>query len=427
MVSKFQGHRRHPDCLLATRMWGHQSPSGVARTEIGPARERSSRLGLFVSLFVFILIVVSLYALVRLKRDELVDFLVPRQAATRVLAGEPLYRPTDGHYQYKYLPAFAFAMVPFSWMPKEVAEFVWFTLTVAMAWALLRLSIGALPDRRTPARHLFWLTLLLNGKFLVKELAFGQFNLPLALLLLGAVIAAQRGRAMAAGISVAAGVLVKPYALVLAPWLIWRMGWRSLVPFGLVLAGGLALPAAVYGWNGNLTLLHEWYRTVTGTTGPNLMGLDNISFASMWAKWIGPGPAAVALAVATVITAAAAGAAMMWRGRRVPNPHYLEAAYFLILVPLLSPQGWDYVLVIALPAYVYLIDRRSELSPSWRAVAVTGVFFTSFTIFDLLRRPLFTWLMSIGAVSIGAVLIDMCLIKLRWRESASNPRDDIST
>jgi hypothetical protein len=103
----------------------------------------------------------------------------------------------------------------------------------------------------------------------------------------------------------------------------------------------------------------------------------------------------------------------------VPNPHYLEAAYFLILVPLLSPQGWDYVLLVALPAYVYLIDRWSELSPSWRVVAVTAVFLTSFTIFDLLRRPLFTWLMSIGAASIGAVLIDICLINLRWRESSA--------
>src|SRR5262249_28034530 len=164
----------------------------------------------------------------------------------------------DGHYQYKYFPAFALAMVPFTWMPKEVAELTWFTLTVAMTWALLHLSLAALPDRRMPATTLVWLTLLVNGKFLVKELTLGQFNLPVALLLVGAVIAAQHGQAMAAGALVAAGVFVKPYALVLVPWLAWRLGWRSLVPFGLVLAGGLALPAVWYGWNGNLMLLHEW-------------------------------------------------------------------------------------------------------------------------------------------------------------------------
>src|SRR6185295_13803075 len=205
----------------------------------------------------FVLLIAGLYGLVRLKRDELVDFAVPYRAAGRFLAHEPLYRPDDGHYQYKYLPAFAAVMVPFTWAPKQAAEVVWFALTVVMTWGFVRLSIAALPDRRRSARALFWLMLLLNGKFLVKELAFGQFNLPVALLLLGAVIAAQHGRGLVAGAAISAGVFVKPYALVLLPWLAWTVGWRSLVVFGLVLAAGLMLPAASYGWNGNLALLHE--------------------------------------------------------------------------------------------------------------------------------------------------------------------------
>jgi Glycosyltransferase family 87 len=362
---------------------------------------------------VFALVVVGLYGLLRLKRTELVDFVVPRTAAMRFLAQEPLYRPDDGHYQYKYFPAFALAMVPFTWVSKEVAEFAWFTLTVAMTWALLRLSLVALPDRRRSLTVLFWLTLLLNGKFLVKELAFGQFNLPVALLLLGAIIAAQRGWIGSAGALVAAGVFVKPYALVLVPWLGWRVGWRSLVPFVCVLAAGLALPAAFYGWNGNLTLLSEWYRTVTDTTGPNLLAAENISFASMWAKWIEPGRSAAFLALASAVAAVAAGMALMRLRIKVSEPNYLEAAYFLVLIPLLSPQGWDYVLVIALPAYMCLVDRWRELSPNWRAVALTAFFLTSFTVFDVVRRALYVHLMQLAAVSVGAVLLAVCLIRLR--------------
>jgi len=373
---------------------------------------------LLVRPLVFLLIVVGLYGLLRLKRTELVDFAVPTRTAVRFLAHEPLYRPEDGHYQYKYFPAFALAMVPFTWMPKEVAEFTWFTLTVAMTWALLHLSIATLPDRRMSARALLWLTLLLNGKFLVKELTLGQFNLPLALLLMGAVIAAQQRRAMTAGCLVAAGVFVKPYPLVLAPWLAWRLGWRSLVAFGLVLAGGLALPAAWYGWHGNLTLLHEWYRTVTETTGPNLMLPETISFASMWGKWIGPGRTAEAFTLATSVAAVAAGMVVMFQGRRVPEPNYLDVAYFSLLMPLLSPQGWDYVLLIAMPAYTCLVDRWREFTPGWRAAALTGFVFTSFTIFDLLHRWLYTRLMHVGAVSVGAVLMAICLIHLRSRASA---------
>jgi hypothetical protein len=377
-----------------------------------------SRLWLLLRAVAIVLVVAGAYGLVRFKRAELVDFAVPYTAAVRYLAHEPLYRPDDGHYQYKYLPAFALLMVPFTWVPKAVAEVAWFTLTAAMAFAFVRLSLFALPDRRLSSRVLVWLTVLLTGKFFVKELAFGQFNLPVGLLLLGAVIAAQHGRGLTAGAAIAAGVFVKPYALVLVPWLARTFGWRPFVPFTLVTGAGLILPAVTYGWDGNLTLLHEWYRTVTDTTGPNLLGHDNISFASMWAKWIGPGSLAGALALGSAVTAmAAGGAVMLWR-RQVAEPNYLEAAYFCILIPLLSPQGWDYVLLLGLPGYMCLVDRWRDLSAGWRAVALTAFLLTSFMVFDLLRRTLYISLVELSGSSVGAVLIAACLIRLRWKALA---------
>ena len=173
----------------------------------------------------------------------------------------------------QYLPTFAAVMVPFTMVPKRVAEAAWFTLTVAMAWGLVQLAIAALPGRRLSLRLLFWVVLLLNGKFLVKELAFGQFNLPVALLLLGAVISARYGRGFVAAIAIAAAVFVKPYAL--RPAALAVMDIRLAIGVGVRIGVRVraALPAASYGWNGNLTLLHDWYRTVADTTAPNLLGL----------------------------------------------------------------------------------------------------------------------------------------------------------
>lgn len=403
----------------STAAVGATHGAGVQPARHGPVVLSARRQPSFLlRAVVLVLVTAGLYGLVRLKRDELVDFTVPHRAAMRFLAHEPLYRPSDGHYQYKYLPTFAAVMAPFTLVPKRTAEVAWFTLTVAMAWGFMRLAIAALPDRRLSVSILFWLTLLLNGKFLVKELAFGQFNLPVALLLLGAVIAARRGRGLWAGAVIAAAVFVKPYALVLLPWLLLTAGWQALLVFGLALGIGLLVPVASYGWNGNVMLLQEWYRTVTDTTAPNLLGADNISFASMWAKWLGPGPIATRLALASAIIAVGAGVAMMARRKLVVEPSYLEGAYFMFLVALLSPQGWDYVLLMGLPAYVCLVDRWRDLSPPWRVVAATGIFLTSFTIFDLLRRPLYTQMMQWSAVSVGAVLLAVTLVRLRWRAVA---------
>ncbi len=75
---------------------------------------------------VTILLGIAAYAVLLLTRGEMVDFEVYRTAAARAIAAQPLFRLDDGHYQYKYFPAFALAMAPFAWLPKALAEAVWF-------------------------------------------------------------------------------------------------------------------------------------------------------------------------------------------------------------------------------------------------------------------------------------------------------------
>jgi len=363
-------------------------------------------------------IAVLAYALLRHQRTELVDFAVPTRAALRAVHAEPLYRPEDGHYQYKYLPAFALAMVPFALPPKAISEPLWFACTVVMAWALVRLSLRALPERRTREATLIALTVLLNGKYLVKELAFGQFNLPLALLIVGALLAIQRRRGVLAGVLLALGVFVKPYALIFVPWLAWSAGVAALAVFGLIFVAGLLVPAAIYGWSGNLQLLADWYRTVTETTAPNLLGFENISLASMWAKWIGEGQLASTFAAVTAAAAVGLGLTLTMRRARVSEPNFLECAFFCVLVPLISPQGWDYVLLLALPAYMLIVDRWSDMRPGVRALAAVGFVLTSFTVFDLLRRGLYMHVMHFGGPAIGALLLAWVLVILRRRALA---------
>jgi hypothetical protein len=50
----------------------------------------------------------------------------------------------------------------------------------------------------------------------------------------------------------------------------------------------------------------------------------------------------------------------MARRRTVREPAYLEFGLLMLLIPLLSPQGWDYVLLVATPAVMILVDRWRE-------------------------------------------------------------------
>ena len=202
------------------------------------------------------------------------------------------------------------------------------------------------------------------AKFYAHELLLGQTNLLLAALLMAGLVAVKRDRRLAAGALVGLGVFVKPYALILAPWLVVARGWPAGAMTASVVALGLLLPAAVYGWSGNLDLLREWLRTVSDSTAPNLLGNDNVSIAAMWAKWIGPGAFATGLAGASI--AGTVGLVVVaWRRRRaVAAPEYLECALLMLLIPLVSPQGWDYLLLLLRrPSYALRIAGVSSQDP----------------------------------------------------------------
>lgn len=364
-----------------------------------------------------IVVVAAIIYFVRVQK-EMVDFKVYRTAASRAMTGEPLYREADGHYQFKYLPAFAFAMAPFAGLDEEVAKVVWFAMSVGLLSAMIRWSVRALPERRRAERVLVWLAVILMGKFYAHELNLGQTNILLGTVLIGALLAAQTDLRVMAGVLVAAGIFVKVYAAVLLPWLVLVAGLPGLLACLAVLLAGLVMPAAIYGWTGNLDQLAGWYRTITDTSAPNLLMPENISFATMWAKWIGPGDASANLALATGLVALMLAAWVMRRRRGLHDPSYLEFGLLMMLVPLLSPQGWDYVLLLATPAIVCLVDRVPEMSRPWRLVTWSAIAVMSFTIFDLLGRALYTRLMALSVVSVAVCVLVVSLAYLRWRELA---------
>lgn len=359
----------------------------------------------------------TVYVVARSRRD-FVDFEVFRTAAVRALDGEPLYRAEDGHYQFKYWPAFAFAVAPFAFIGPEAGKVVWYSLSVGLVVLLIRQSIRILPDRRSSVRFLTWWTLLLTGKFIVIELVNGQTNAMVGALVVLALTAVHARRPTLAGVLLAAAVFVKPYALILLPWLAVTQGARATAGAAVVLIGGLLLPVVTYGWQGNLDLVGAWYSTVTLTTTENLMVRENISFMTMWAKWIGAGPTASGLALLTGLAALAGPAIIWWKRRTVSEPAYLEVSSLLLLMPLISPQGWDYVLLSATPAFVCLVDRFGASPPSWRLITVIGLASTSFTIYDLLGRSLYFALASASIVTIGAIILLAGLVGLRVRAAA---------
>ncbi len=227
------------------------------------------------------------------------DIAVPWTTAARAQAAEPLYRTDDGHYQFKYLPAFAILAIPLALVSLQTAKAVWFVVSVALLVVLMVQSLALLPERRRPAWALIVITMVVMAKFYGHELVLGQMNIPFAVVATGAVLAARRGHEWMTGLLIALAVVIKPYGVIFLPWLVARRRAGSIAAAVVGSVVIIALPAVVYGLQSDVQLHRDWWRTVTASTAPNLTNADNVSIAGMWTKWIGFGRPAAILAAAT--------------------------------------------------------------------------------------------------------------------------------
>jgi hypothetical protein len=173
------------------------------------------------------------------------DYEVYRRAAARAARAEPLYRPSDGHYQFKYLPAFAVATFPVGIGQERVVRACWFAATILLLVVLLRTTVVALPEMRRSRAALIGATFVLLAKFYAHETELGQVNILMAALVALAVVQLRANREIGAGLLVAAAVVVKPYAVLLVPYLAARRRVGSLIGVAMGLGAALMLPALV--------------------------------------------------------------------------------------------------------------------------------------------------------------------------------------
>src|SRR6185503_16112352 len=118
----------------------------ILPAEIPPLPASGVRTSSMVWFAVLVLVATIAYAM--RVRHEMVDFGVYRTAGARAIEAAPLFRADDGHYQFKYFPAFALAMTPLALIPEEPAKAIWFAVSVALLVVLVRQSIRTLPEGR---------------------------------------------------------------------------------------------------------------------------------------------------------------------------------------------------------------------------------------------------------------------------------------
>jgi len=342
-------------------------------------------------------------------RRDMTDFGVCYRAGGRVLSGETPYRETDGHLQFKYAPAAALFYAPFSALPRETAKVLWFLVMGACLAGVLRITSRWAAGRgESTRRPLFW-TVAVMLKCLGREFELGQVNLLILLLMVLAVREGSAGRERTAGLFWGLSLLFKPYAVIFLPYLILKKKWTAAAAGAAVLGLGLLIPVLRYGFEGNGVVLGEWARSL-GSSTPGLLQVgDNASLYAFVVKTFGLTSTAQAI-VGGGLCAVVLGVlvlAMILQGKKekIAGAEVAEASVLMMLIPMLSPLGWNYNYLYGLPAVLILLTAWPRFNRIERAVLIVNFILIGGTLREVLGEAVFRFYTGHALVVPGFLVI----------------------
>jgi len=375
---------------------------------------------------ILVVLLLSLVGLFLWKGQKgMIDFEVNNTAGKRIRAGETLYRQEDGHYQFKYPPFAAFLYVPVSFLPLGAAKLAWFLLILASSVLVFNLSYALVRPEAKKAWVLRVFPPLILAKFFLRELQLGQINALITALLLATVTVLIRkedrpggAREGWAGILWGTSFALKPYALIFLPYWVLKKKFLVLAGGVLMLILAFLVPTLYYGPAGNTQVHKEWLDSLSRST-PALFGTqDNVSLIALFTKWTGRPQLSRALYLMTVAVLAIIFLFLVIRGRIIPRGIVLESALLLILIPIVSPLGWDYTLLSSVPAVMLVLNNFDVFPRPAGALLILDLAVAGLSVYDLMGRALYAKFMALSIITVNFLVLAAFLACLRLKGRA---------
>jgi hypothetical protein len=382
----------------------------------------SSRRKIALFMLLGFLFFTSLF-LIKVK-DGMEDFEVNYKAGKRLIWGETLYRFEDEHFMFKYFPCSALLYVPLSYLPLPAAKAIWYSLVVFCSVSLFYFSHKLAASSPKKDGFLIALPPLILARYFFREIELGQINALVTLILVLMIWLmsseeeeASRKKEFFSGCLWGLATALKPYAFVFFPYFIIKRKWKAVLSGIVFVVLALLLPSLYYGFKGNLRVFQEWYSTLSQSTPRLLSTWDNISLIGFFTKWTGNQALSIILAGFVIGILGLLILILILKGKSVPRAEVLDSSILLICIPLISPLGWDYTLLMSVLGVTILVYNIRDFSGFWRIVLVLNFFIIAFSIYDIMGRRLYGRFMTWSIPTLCFLLIIGYLASLRIKKT----------
>ncbi|MHB1325276.1 MAG: glycosyltransferase family 87 protein [Thermoleophilia bacterium] len=359
------------------------------------------------------------------------DFQVFYRAGGRILAGENLFRPVrDGYYSYKYSPTAAIAFIPFSLIPFQAAEVVYWLFVSAMVITGFYLSLAIIyPDFRNADPKRFNLLLiaaaLILGVHIWSELTLGQVNHLLLVMYLAIAWLFTKKKPLLLSFLWAFSLFFKPFGLIFLPYFILRKRYREVAYFIGFSALLFILPVVFYGGR-FLEQQRIWFSEISLELGSKgtLFQPGNHTLVSFIAQHsplrsLDPGSAYLTVFKIVVMSLVILLALLVVRkGNGVPHGEALDFAFLLALTPLLSYTSNNAFGLVELAVFLLLFNF-TKLRTWEKITAAVGFVLIGGNFHNQLPYDwgvsFYQYYDSISLLTIGTIMLLVSVVMMRWR------------
>jgi alpha-1,2-mannosyltransferase len=317
---------------------------------------------LAVRLLLVLFFTVVSVALLSKSYNQSQDFKVFYNAGARIASGDlDIYRFSDANMPYKYAPAFAFAMVPFTLLPLKASKTLWAVFNLAALLYIALFLSKKLYKGRCYA-GIAALAVLVNLQPLTDHFMDGQINLIiLAAMLFGFDCLFRRGalfRIAGAGI-IATAAFIKLYPLLIVLYFLRKRDFRPLLYGALAIAFVIAVPFLMVKYSSALHMYDMW-RAILASSGHHL-DLAVFKNQSLFGLLLRTVPEAAAHSfhrwISAGIVIAAFFAVSKEKHTGFNGPFIIDFSLVSFAMLLVCPLTWIHYYIFYIPFCVYLSGK----------------------------------------------------------------------
>lgn len=326
------------------------------------------------------------------------DFEVFLYAGNKIIHGLNIYKPPFVQdLNYYYSPLFALLLAPFSSFPILVPQLIWIFFSYFLLYRIWKLSTAYFDVSILSTRQKqLWLVVALffSIRFIMIDIRCVQMTIFLLWATLESMNLIHRGKNIPGAALLALAINIKLLPLAFVCYLFYRNQIKAALLTCVFYGIYLFLPALYLGWEGNISLLKDWFSVINpankewsieAENGPSsLVALipvyltDTQGVLSFKRNFLNLEFEQVTI-ILNVVRFAFVALTLVFLGtlpfKSIDDKlrQFWEMCYLFIVIPLIFPHQQLYAFVYIIPALIYL---SWYLVLNWNRIKEKMNFFT---------------------------------------------------